>query len=197
MCGITGYWNIGGTRRSGFDDELRQAVAVLNHRGPDDSGIWTNHHGVGLGHTRLSILDLSQHGHQPMVTPDGRYVLVFNGEVYNFREIRKELENKGHHFISKGDSEVVLAAFSEWGKKCVYRFIGMFAFAVWDEQERALYLCRDRAGVKPLYYGWHHRMFFFASELKAMTIFKHWQPEINEARRIFSVRLYCRSSLDL
>lgn len=180
MCGITGYWNVTGENRGEFRKELSQAVASLHHRGPDDSGLWFNNQGsIGLGHARLAILDLSQHGHQPMVSDDGRYVLVFNGEIYNFREIRKELERKGLYFHSNSDSEVVLAAFQTWGTKCVHRFIGMFAFAIWDEKEQRLLLFKDRVGVKPLYYGWDGKMLWFGSELKALRAFHHWQPEIN------------------
>ena len=154
MCGIAGYWNTVGSHSSTFDQELTQAVTCLHHRGPDDRGIWNNQRGVGLGHARLAILDLSQHAHQPMVSADRRFVMVFNGEVYNFKEIRKELEGRGFQFKGSGDSEVVLAAFHAWGAECVQRFIGMFAFAVWDEREQKLSLFRDRVGVKPLYYGW-------------------------------------------
>ncbi len=180
MCGITGYYNIAGVNRAEFREELSRAVTTLNHRGPDDSGLWFNtQRSVGLGHARLAILDLSQHGHQPMVSADGRYVLVFNGEVYNFREIREELEGKGFQFKGSGDSEVVLSAFQAWGNACVYRFIGMFAFAVWDEKEQRMSLFRDRVGVKPLYYGWDGKVLWFGSELKALRAFWHWQPDIN------------------
>ena len=179
MCGIAGYWNIAGANRAEFRAELGHAVARLHHRGPDDSGLWFNERGVGLGHARLAILDLSQHGHQPMVSDNGRYVLVFNGEVYNFRAIRKELEGKGFCFHGSGDSEVVLAAFQAWGADCVHRFIGMFAFAVWDEKEQRMSLFRDRVGVKPLYYGWDGKVLWFGSELKALLAFGHWTPEIN------------------
>jgi len=180
VCGITGYWNIAGDHRDAFREELNQAVISLHHRGPDDSGLWFNHQGVGLGHARLAILDLSQHGHQPMVSDDGRYVLVFNGEIYNFTEIRSELITKGFQFRSSSDSEVVLAAFQAWGTACVDRFIGMFAFAVWDEQDQRLLLFRDRVGVKPLYYGWDGKVLCFGSELKALRAFNHWKPEINQ-----------------
>jgi len=179
MCGIAGYWSLTGGDLECFDSGLNGAVAALHHRGPDDRGVWSNNAGVGLGHSRLSILDLSEHGHQPMKSHDGRFIMVFNGEVYNFREIRKELVEKGHQFESDGDSEVVLASFQQWGKECVHHFIGMFAFAVWDIQEQKLLLCRDRVGVKPLYYGWNGRVFWFGSEVKALLSFKHWEPSIN------------------
>ncbi len=179
MCGIAGYWNITAGNRDELREELKCAVASLHHRGPDDSGLWFNEQCVGLGHARLAVLDLSQHGHQPMVSDDGRFILVFNGEVYNFGEIRKELEAKDYRFHGSGDSEVVLAAFQAWGAECVHRFIGMFVFAVWDEQEKKLSLFRDRVGVKPLYYGWDGKVLWFGSELKALKAFHHWQPEIN------------------
>lgn len=178
MCGIVGYWNIADSS-VGFNEDLNQAIILLHQRGPDDSGIWFNDKGVGLGHARLAILDLSQHGHQPMLSDDGRYVMVFNGEVYNFREICQELEDKGFRFHGSGDSEVVLAAFQEWGVDCVRRFIGMFAFAIWDNQDNKLFLFRDRVGVKPLYYAWDGKFFWFGSELKALRAFKYWTPEIN------------------
>lgn len=180
MCGITGYWTLAGQNKDKLSEELNQAVDVLRHRGPDDSGTWIDEAaGVGLGHARLAILDLSSHGHQPMFSEDGRFVLVFNGEVYNFAEIRKKLENRGFRFHGSGDSEVVLAAFQAWGTDCVHHFIGMFAFAIWDGYARKLYLCRDRVGVKPLYYAWDKKVFWFGSELKALRAFRHWTPEIN------------------
>jgi len=181
MCGIAGYWNIQSEGRCEFHEELASAVASLHHRGPDDSGLWLNAPGnVGLGHARLSILDLSQHAHQPMVSANERYVLVFNGEVYNFKEVREALEEKGFQFKGSGDSEVVLAAFQAWGHQCVDHFIGMFAFAVWDEQKQQISLFRDRVGVKPLYYSWDGKVFCFASELKALRSFQHWTPKINQ-----------------
>lgn len=158
--------------------ELTKSVATLRHRGPDDEGIWLNGSGVGFGHTRLSILDLSQLGHQPMISNDGRYAIVFNGEIYNFAEIRKRLESIGHNFAGTGDTEVILHAFSEWGTDAVNQFIGMFAIAIWDEYEKTLQLFRDRVGVKPLYFGWDGTVLIFASELKALREYSHWIPEI-------------------
>lgn len=142
----------------------------LTHRGPDDQGDWISQDGsVGLGHRRLSILDLSPEGHQPMGSVNGRYQLVFNGEIYNFRELRQELVGLGHAFRGSSDTEVMLAAFCEWGVQAsVRRFVGMFAFAVWDQQERHLTLARDHYGKKPLYYGNFDGTWFFASELKAL-----------------------------
>jgi asparagine synthase (glutamine-hydrolysing) len=144
-------------------------TAVLEHRGPDDSGIHAiPDGGPVLGHRRLSILDLSALGHQPMQSACGQFWVVYNGEIYNFREIRGELEKRHHRFKSDSDTEVILAAYAEWGLAAVSRFRGMFAFALWDGAARRLHLCRDRFGVKPLYYACSHQVLAFASEPKAL-----------------------------
>jgi asparagine synthase (glutamine-hydrolysing) len=179
MCGITGYWARRGDPSAWLAD-LGASVESLRSRGPDDNGVWVRTGGrVALGHTRLSILDLSPLGHQPMRSPDGSLTMVFNGEVYNFAVVRAELEALGHRFRSSGDSEVILAALQEWGVKAVDKFIGMFAIAVWNERERRLMLLRDRMGVKPLYYAWNGSTLWFGSELKALRAFRQWQPEID------------------
>ncbi|HYC36414.1 MAG TPA: asparagine synthase (glutamine-hydrolyzing) [Usitatibacter sp.] len=179
MCGITGYWARRGDPAPWLKD-LAGSVQSLKQRGPDDSGVWVRNGGrVALGHTRLSILDLSPLGHQPMRTADGSLSMVFNGEVYNFAQVRAELETLGHRFRSSGDSEVVLAAFEQWGMEAVKRFIGMFAIAIWNERERRLHLVRDRMGVKPLYYAWNGNNFWFGSELKALRAFQAWPAEID------------------
>jgi asparagine synthase (glutamine-hydrolysing) len=179
MCGITGYWVRRGDPTRWLQD-LGASVETLRRRGPDDSGVWVRPGArVGLGHTRLSILDLSPLGHQPMRTPDGALTMVFNGEVYNFAQVRAELEALGHVFRSTGDSEVVLAALARWGIAAVDRFVGMFAIAVWNERERRMLLIRDRMGVKPLYYAWNGRELWFGSELKALRAFEAWKPEID------------------
>ena len=154
---------------------------TLIHRGPDDEGIWMDAaQGIALGHRRLAIQDLSDRGRQPMVSPDGRYVLIFNGEIYNFLALRQELEGAGHSFHGSSDTEVMLHAFSRWGVlPAVQRFNGMFAFAVWDVKERALHLGRDRLGEKPLYYGMIERVFLFGSELKALKAYPEWCGEID------------------
>lgn len=181
MCGITGYFSTAGTPEVGESD-LRRAVASLRNRGPDDEGTWIDGPEVGLGHTRLSILDLSEHGHQPMLSADGRLAMVFNGEIYNFADIRRELLREGHVFRGSGDSEVILAAVLEWGvREAVKRFLGMFAIALWDMHTGKLTLIRDRLGVKPLYYGWNGRTLWFGSELKALRAYSHWQPRIDSA----------------
>ena len=172
MCGITGYAVSKGDVESWAAD-LARAVAALHHRGPDDEGLWfAPGRDVGLGHRRLSILDLSPLGHQPMVSACGTWVMVFNGEVYNFKEIRALLEPLGHRFAGTSDSEVILAAFAQWGMEAVNRFIGMFAIALWDRQKRELHLIRDRLGVKPLYYRWDGHVLCFGSELKALRAFR-------------------------
>jgi asparagine synthase (glutamine-hydrolysing) len=146
-------------------------LAAIAHRGPDDSGINSLADGaVVLGHRRLSILDLSPLGHQPMASADGRLWIVYNGEIYNFREVRRELEAKGARFVSDSDTEVVLAAYREWGLDSIARFRGMFAFALWDADQRQLHLVRDRFGVKPLYYSVRGGRLAFASELKALNV---------------------------
>ena len=180
MCGITGFFTSSGAPELGESDAWR-AVATLKRRGPDDRGVWATVPGVGLGQTRLAILDLTDHGHQPMRTDDGQMVMVYNGEVYNFAEIRRELEALGHRFGGTGDSEVILAAFREWGVRlAVQRFIGMFVIALWDNRTAKLTLIRDRLGIKPLYYGWNGRTLWFGSELKALRAYPHWQPTINK-----------------
>lgn len=169
MCGIAGIVD----KRLSTDVLHEQAAsmnAVLAHRGPDSEGLWSPATGgLVLAHRRLSIQDLSAHGNQPMLSSDARYSVVFNGEIYNFKEIAAELEVAGHRFNGGSDTEVLLAAILQWGiGSAVRRFIGMFAFALWDEQEKVLTLCRDRLGEKPLYYGWLGSTFYFASELKAI-----------------------------
>jgi len=141
--------------------------ATLSHRGPDGSGLWLGE-GIGLAHQRLAILDLSPQAHQPMLSQDGRFCLIYNGCLYNFRELREELKAEGCQFRSSGDSEVVLEALARWGMGCLSRFNGMFALALWNIQERQLHLARDRYGVKPLYYYERNQQLLFASEIKAL-----------------------------
>ena len=166
MCGIVGY--LGSSNQTA--DQLEAMAHRIVHRGPDDHGVWLGQDGmVGLAHRRLSILDLSPEGHQPMASVDGRYQIVFNGEIYNFRELRQQLQPRGHTFRGGSDTEVMLAAFQQWGvQPSLRRFSGMFAFAVWDSQQRELTLARDQYGKKPLYYGKINGAWFFASELKAL-----------------------------
>ena len=143
---------------------------VLEHRGPDDFGyeVFDSPNAVvGLGHRRLSILDLSPQGHQPFFSPDYRYCIVYNGEIYNYHEIKVLLENLGYSFHSTSDTEVLLNAFIEWGVDAVNKFTGMFAFTIYDTISEKVYLFRDRAGVKPLYYYFNKGLFLFSSELKS------------------------------
>ena len=182
MCGITGYID----SNSQFSENEHQAVITgmmdrITHRGPDDSGIWMDESKqVVLGFRRLAIIDLTPTGHQPMLSHDGRYVIIFNGEIYNFLDIRQELSGLGFSFRGTSDTEVMLAAITAWGiKDALKKFNGMFAFALWDRREKALTLARDRLGIKPLYYGWHHRLFLFGSELKCLTANPVFHGEIN------------------
>ena len=165
MCGIAGLINLSNAPVSPV--VLQKMTDAIAHRGPDGEGHWIEGN-VGIGHRRLAIIDLSPAGHQPMVSADHRYLLSYNGEVYNFREIRTELEAKGYWFRSKTDSEVVLNALAEWGHKALTRFNGMFALALWDRKERTLLLARDRYGIKPLYVSQQGKTFAFGSEQKAI-----------------------------
>lgn len=160
---------------------LRRMADTLVHRGPDGEGIWFDAQaGVGLGHRRLSIIDLSPAGAQPMLSSCGRYVLSYNGEVYNFQELRRELEDKGHRFRGHSDSEVIAEACSAWGvRSTAVRLNGIYGFAVWDRQARLLCLVRDRLGVKPLYWAAVEGVFLFGSELKALRAHPGWSPEID------------------
>lgn len=161
MCGILGA--VPAVEPGGFQSALR----LLAHRGPDGEGIWQDGSDVILGHRRLAILDVSRVASQPMRYL-GRYTIVFNGEIYNFLEIRRELEDVGHRFTSASDTEVLVAAFAQWGKQCLDRLNGMWAFAIWDSKERKLFLARDRLGEKPLFYAPEPHRFAFASEQKAL-----------------------------
>lgn len=169
MCGLTGFWDSG---RGSTNDSLIAMTTALTHRGPDDSGWWRDDQsGIALGLRRLSILDLSPAGHQPMHSACGRYAIVFNGEIYNHVDLRAALEGAGAASRWRGhsDTETLLAAFAHWGvKQTLVRLLGMFALALWDKEARTLTLARDRMGEKPLYYGWQGNVFLFGSELKAL-----------------------------
>ena len=165
MCGITGLINLDGAPVSPVI--LKRMTDAIAHRGPDGEGQWIEGN-IGLGHRRLAIIDLSPAGHQPMISADHRYVLSYNGEVYNYRELRADLESEGVWFRSRTDSEVVLYALARWGAEAVLRFNGMFALALWDRKEQTLLLARDRYGIKPLYYARQGNTFAFGSEQKAI-----------------------------
>jgi asparagine synthase (glutamine-hydrolysing) len=169
MCGLVGFVGFGRRQPHG----LERLLARLAHRGPDDSGLFESDDGrVVLGHARLSIIDLSALGHQPMASEDGRYVIVFNGEIYNHREIRQDLASRGVRFVSDSDTEVLLAAYQAWGQDCLARLNGMYAFVIYDKGSAShpprLFMARDRAGEKPFYYSHRKDSFAFASELKAL-----------------------------
>lgn len=167
MCGIAGgSWT---SQREGLSETtLRRMTDVIRHRGPDDSGdYFSPSSGAALGFRRLSIIDLSG-GHQPMSNEDGTVWIVFNGEVYNYRELKPELEQRGHQFRTASDTECIVHAYEEWGKDCVTHLRGMFAFAIWDDLRRTLFLARDRMGQKPLVYRLHQGLLTFASEIKSL-----------------------------
>jgi asparagine synthase (glutamine-hydrolysing) len=189
MCGIAGFWQ--NKKTSGPpEDILTRMGDALKHRGPDDSGIFYEASGVGFVHRRLSIVDLSPAGHQPMTSASGRYTIIFNGEVYNFEEIKAEL-GAGYAWRGHSDTEVMLEAIDRWGlDQALKRFVGMFAFALWDRQEQELSLVRDRLGIKPLYYGRVNGDFVFGSELKAIAAYPGFEARINRD----ALALYMRYS---
>jgi asparagine synthase (glutamine-hydrolysing) len=188
MCGLAGFWGdssaLNATESNGILKSMSRAIA---HRGPDGNGNWYDQrHGVGLCHTRLAVIDLSTAGHQPMVSATGRYVLTFNGEIYNHQSIRQQLESVSSSIAWRGhsDTETLLASFEQWGiEASVKRATGMFAFAVWDTQAGTLTLARDRLGEKPLYYGWQgvgsRRVFLFGSELKALQVHPEFKAAVD------------------
>ncbi len=167
MCGLTGFLLTRPIEAATAEKRLNAMVNALHHRGPDDQGAWTDGR-TGLGHTRLSIIDLSPAGHQPMWDAAQRIGLVFNGEIYNFHEIRAELEAKGYAFRSHSDSEVIIYGYLAWGEDVLHRMRGMFAFALWDAKERKLLLARDRIGKKPMNYALTDQGLFFGSEIKSI-----------------------------
>ncbi len=177
MCGICGF----ATYKQIESKDLESMNATLRHRGPDDEGTYLinkNSRNIGLAHKRLSILDLSELGHQPMLSRDGQIAIVFNGEIYNYLEIRAELKGLGCKFVSNCDTEVIIAAYKEWGIKCLDRFDGMFAIAIYDNSKDIIFLARDRLGKKPLYYYNDDGDFVFASEIKPILKFKYFKKDI-------------------
>lgn len=180
MCGICGCIDF---KKKVTREELITASNSMAHRGPDDAGtafIETQAAYVGLGHRRLAVLDLTQQGHQPMFSEEKKVVIILNGEIYNFKEIRITLEEKGHHFFSNSDTEVVLKAYQQYGIDCLSRFIGMFSIAIYDANIQKVFLIRDRSGVKPLYYYFADGCLLFASELKAFHRFANFKKQIDE-----------------
>ena len=193
MCGIAGLWD----RTSAHTEELQcrvEAMAeTLRHRGPDDAGTWIDPAvGLAFGHRRLAIVDLSAHGHQPMASPDGRWVVNFNGEIYNFEALRSELRTAGARFEGTSDTEVLIHAVSRWGLLgALERCDGMFALAAWDRNDRVLHLARDRLGEKPLYVGWAGRTLLFGSELRALRAHPHFRGEIDRDAVALFLRYSC------
>ena len=178
MCGLCGIVALG---RPPETATVATMAAALDHRGPDGSGAYHDE-GVAFGFRRLAIIDLSDAGKQPFASDDGALQLMHNGEVYNYRELRRELESHGHRFRSQTDTEVILRAYEQWGERCVERFNGMWAFALWDARERRLFCSRDRFGVKPFYYSWDGARFAFASELKAFRADGRLRPHLPAVR---------------
>jgi asparagine synthase (glutamine-hydrolysing) len=178
MCGIAGYIDLSGAPVSSVI--LQKMTDAIIHRGPDSGGHWLEDN-VALGHRRLSIIDLSSAGNQPMISINQRYVLSYNGEVYNFLELRRNLESRGYKFRSNTDSEVVLNALLEWGPNALKQFNGMFAFVLWDRQEQTLLIARDRYGIKPIYYSHQGSIFAFGSEQKAITATPFFHSNIDKS----------------
>ena len=192
MCGISGIFFFKGKKKvkKKYLDKMND---ILNHRGPDGSGNWiSSTKTIGFGHTRLSILDLTPSANQPFIDNTKNYVITFNGEIYNFKEIKKILLKKGYVFNTKNsDTEVLLLSYIEWGLKCVDKFRGMFAFAIWDNVKKKVYLVRDRVGVKPLYYKLDSEKLIFSSEIKAILLDSDYIPEIDEESMYHYLTFLC------
>jgi asparagine synthase (glutamine-hydrolysing) len=181
MCGISGIWERNGCSLQDLKRRASAMTQTLSHRGPDDSGVWLSEQAsIAFGQRRLAIIDLSPMGHQPMVSANARYTITFNGEIYNFREMRAELECRGVQFRGHSDTEVIVEGFTQWGvKSTIARLNGMFAIAAWDARERQLFLARDRMGEKPLYWAIFDGLVLFGSELKALRAHPGWKPTLN------------------
>lgn len=178
MCGIVGI--VSYKQQSVEEQRLQQMMRVIKHRGPDDEGVFVKDH-VGLGHVRLSILDLSMAGHQPMQDETGRYTIVLNGEIYNFIELRSQLEKLGLEFVSNSDTEVLLKGYIYYGREVLEKLNGMFAFAIYDAERKELFAARDRFGVKPFYYYQSDDEFIFASEIPSILAVYGKKNQANEA----------------
>lgn len=189
MCGICGIVNFSNAPVK--EPVIRKMMESIKHRGPDDEGIFTDGN-TGLGFVRLSILDLSKAGHQPMNSHDDRYVIVYNGEIFNYIELRKELEQKGHGFRTMSDTEVLLAAYQEWGEECLDRFNGMWAFVIYDRIANSVFASRDRYGIKPFYYFLCDEYFVFASEIPALLKIITKKPSANE-QAVFEYLVFNRT----
>jgi asparagine synthase (glutamine-hydrolysing) len=191
MCGLAGIWSYRGADAADLEGRVQAMADTLAHRGPDDAGSWVDAQaGIALGFRRLAILDLSPAGHQPMQSADGRYVVVFNGEIYNFRELRRELDKEGVRFRGRSDTEVIVEGATVWGvPRLIAKLWGMFALALWDRHERVLVLARDRLGKKPLFYGEAPGCFLFGSELKALRAIPQFQPRLDRDSAALFLRL--------
>ena len=176
MCGITGFINL--SNESASRSILKKMTDSLYHRGPEGEGhfIFEN---FGIGHRRLSIIDLSNNASQPMVSEDKNWVISYNGEIYNFKKIRNNLKKLGYNFFSSGDTEVVLKSFIEWGEECLKKFNGMFSFCIFNKKEKSLTLARDRFGIKPLYYLINKNHFLFSSEIKSFMFYPKTKLKID------------------
>ena len=178
MCGIAGVIDL---KKGVVDYEIRNMTDAIRHRGPDDEGFYFNEEKtIGLGHRRLSFLDLSKKGRQPLSNEDGTLWITFNGEIYNFRELKKELQQLGHQFQSNTDSEVLIHAYEQWQESMLHKLAGMWAFAIWDEKNQTLFAARDRFGIKPFYYGEQNGRFVFASEIKAIASLKDYKRTLSK-----------------
>jgi len=173
MCGICGI--ISFNNEAVQDTPIRKMMQIMKHRGPDDEGVFFEEN-IGLGFVRLSVIDLSAAGHQPKISKDGRYVMVFNGEIYNYIELRNELEKEGVLFETQSDTEVLLNAYIHWGEDCLYRFNGMWAFAIYDREKKSIFVARDRFGIKPFYYLHTNEYFAFCSEIPPLLSLLHKKP---------------------
>jgi asparagine synthase (glutamine-hydrolysing) len=194
MCGITGFLSLKCNLSASELEEIANRMSdTISYRGPDDRGAWVDPEaGIAFGFRRLAILDLSPAGHQPMFSVNDRYVIIFNGEIYNFADLRQELANSGHSFRGHSDTEIMLAAICQWGLfAAVKRFNGMFAFALWDRESHSLHLVRDRLGIKPLYYGWSGEVFLFGSELKALKAHPSFECTIDRDALAMYLRYNC------
>jgi asparagine synthase (glutamine-hydrolysing) len=185
MCGITGIFSYSKHALQVNTQELKRVSDHMVKRGPDAAGIWSSEErNIGLAHRRLSIIDLSEAGAQPMFTEDKRYVITFNGEIYNFQSLKKDLENKGVSFKSHSDTEVLLKLYVVYGEKMLTLLRGMFAFAIWDDLEQTLFVARDQLGIKPLYYNFQEGTFRFASQVKALLAGKAIKTTLSAAGQV-------------
>ena len=179
MCGITGFWSPEVSLNKGeAEDALKKMVLSLEHRGPDAGGVWSDGQ-VGFGHRRLSVIDLADRSNQPFLNNEFNLSITFNGEIYNYLDLRNSLEEKGYKFKTKSDTETILLGYKEWGAGVVSLLRGMFAFVIWDGEKKELFIARDRLGEKPLYYSWFDNKFLFGSESKSIIAWKNFPRKVN------------------